>query len=143
MENSEVPFLPDVPILGDDHDASIPSKKYTVEIEFISDKSTSERIDQFILYTARAVAESTKVLSKSLEGTDSDRFFLEYMIGRSNAVALTELLKKREQGVLSDDEWAGYPIWVRAIAEGWEKLPIEYKDRLIRQADEDDIDGLS
>ncbi|OPL19553.1 MAG: hypothetical protein AVO35_10345 [Candidatus Aegiribacteria sp. MLS_C] len=143
MENSEVPFLPDVPILGDDHDAFIPSKKYTVEIEFISDKSTSERIDQFILYTARAVAESTKVLSKSLEGTDSDRFFLEYMIGRSNAVALTELLKKREQGVLSDEEWAGYPIWVRAIAEGWEKLPIEYKDRLIRQVDEDDIDGLS
>ena len=138
MENPEVPFLPDVPILGDDPEAYIPSRKFTVEIEFISDKSTSERIDQFILYIARAVAESTKVLKKSLEDIDSDRFFLEYMIGRSNAQAITELLRRCKEGGVVDDEWTGYPLWVKAVVMNWERLPLEYKDKLIQYADEDD-----
>lgn len=123
--------------LSDDGKLTLPHRKLSVEFEVVNSKAIGEKVGKFISYTAQAVAESTNVLMKSLERADADSVFLEYMIARSNAAALTDLLRRRDAGDLSEDDAL---LLARALAKSWEKLPDDYKDRFIQQAVEDESD---
>ena len=137
MSHRKIPYLPEIPGINVNSEPTRLPKNFTIDFEVTHYKTIDEKIRQFIAYTAHAVAESTKVLNKSLEGSDADRVFLEYMIARSNTVALTELLRRREAGELEEDDDF---LLARTIAESWEKLPDDYKNRFIRQAVEDESD---
>lgn len=137
----DIPYLTDLPVVDEKkEEVLLPPERFSIEIEIKPTQSYADHLDEFVRYTARAVAEYTKLKGKALEGTNSARYFLEYMIGRGNAITLIELLKQREtERGLPQDDWAPLPLWLKAAALNWERMPTEIKDKFIQQAEEDAV----